>query len=120
MAQLPNAIVAALPGQLALATSIYKEAELVKSVVMFYGEENITYNYNAVNSHYYAITGALSKPRNAIQKEFEALGWMMTDNMQKAEVLITDNPNSNTPTNQKARALGKVVISEEDFRATYL
>lgn len=120
LAQLPNAIVAALPGQLALATSIYKEAELVKSVVMFYGEENITYNYNAVNSHYYAITGALSKPRNAIQKEFEALGWMMTDNMQKAEVLITDNPNSNSSKNQKARALGKVVISEEDFRATYL
>ncbi|MCM1322931.1 MAG: hypothetical protein NC218_01960 [Acetobacter sp.] len=69
---------------------------------------------------YYAITGSLSKGRKEIQDEFKAKGWEMTDNLNKAECLITNDPNSGSSKNVKAKSLNKDVLTEADFRQKYL
>ena len=69
---------------------------------------------------YYAITGSFSAPRQTIQDEFSRYGWQLTENVQKAEYLITDNPNSGSSKNRKAQACGIPVITEQEFRAKHI
>lgn len=64
-----------------------------------------------------AITGALSVPRKDFAKELVQNGWKLATSItKKVKYLITDNPNSGSSKNVKAKELGVKVISEEDFR----
>jgi len=63
------------------------------------------------------ITGKLSKPRKELAEEFARYGVEVSETLNsETRYLITDDPNSNSSKNQKARKLGTTVISEIDFR----
>ena len=117
--ELAAAIAKAVPGQMALATNIYKDAELIRSIVSFYGLDNIKFNEQK-NVQYYAVTGGLSKPRKQIEAEFSAKGWEMASTISRATVLITDDPNSGSSKNQQADKLGIAKMTEADFRKNIL
>lgn len=64
----------------------------------------------------FCITGALSRPR----KEFEALitskgGKLASSVTKNVNYLVTDNPESGSSKNVKAKQLGVPVINEEEF-----
>ena len=64
-----------------------------------------------------AITGALSVPRKDFAKELVQNGWKLATSItKKVKYLITDNPDSGSSKNVKAKELGVTVISEDDFR----
>lgn len=67
-----------------------------------------------------AITGKLSVPRKAFEKELTQAGWTCGDISKETRFLITDSPNSNTSKNQKADKLGIQKITESEFRKMYL
>ena len=118
-----DAVFAIFPGQQALANYIAAAAKDVRDILLVIAHMPVVpfvYNAAPTATRYYAITGSLSKSRKEIQTEFLAKGWEMTDNLNRAEVLITNTPNSNSSKNLKARALNKEVLSEEDFRVNYL
>lgn len=116
-----SAIIAALPGQVALADNVYYLFSEVHNLLDIIDFDNINFVYKEEKqTQYYAITGSLSKPRKELQAEFSLYGWEMTDNLNKAKVLITDDPTSNSSKIMKARELNKKIISEADFRVEYL
>lgn len=118
-----DAVFAIFPGQQALANYIAAAAKDVRDILLVIVHMPVVpfvYNAAPTATRYYAITGSLSKSRKEIQEELMAKGWEMTDNLNRAEVLITNTPNSNSSKNLKARALNKEVLSEEDFRVNYL
>jgi len=63
------------------------------------------------------ITGKLSKTRKELAEEFARYGFEVSETLNgETKYLITDDPNSNSSKNQKARRLGTTIISETDFR----
>lgn len=102
------------PGQRVLKENILSSAEEISKVVKASLPLHLAYS-EITEVRYYAITGSLSKPRKEIQEEFATYGWEMTDNLNKAKVLIT-NADSNSSKAVKAKQLGKLVMTEEQFR----
>lgn len=113
-----GAVLVVLPGQRILAKNIVAEAMLITETLRVSDVQLIFAETSS--QRFYAITGSLSKPRKALEEEFSTSGWQLTDNISKAEVLITDNPSSGSSKNEKAKKLGKPVITEEQFRNNYL
>lgn len=70
-------------------------------------------------TRYFCVTGILSVSRGAFVKMCESKGWELAS-VKKAEVLVTNDPNSGSGKNKEAQALGKKVISENDFIEQYL
>ena len=62
-----------------------------------------------------AVTGKLSVTRSKFFEEVSEYGYK-EGTINKAKYLVTDNPNSGSSKNKKARDLGIEVISENDFR----
>lgn len=67
---------------------------------------------------YVAITGSLSVSRKEFEKELNSFGYGLTDNLNKAECLITNDPNSGSSKNTKAKKLGIQILTEAQFRQT--
>ena len=114
---LREALALTLPGQNVLALNVLTAMNDIREIN---AELSCSFSTPTTTNRYYAITGSLSKSRKAIQEEFLAHSWEMTENLAKAELLITNTPESNSSKNQKARQLGKQVLSEEEFRIKYL
>ena len=116
-----NAVKEALPGQDALATNVSNAHTAIAELLGLINEFGITLTYPASDVlNYFAITGALSKPRKQFQAEAAEKGWILTDNIAKCAVLVTDDPNSGSAKNVKALKLRKAVVTEEEFVKTYL
>ena len=62
------------------------------------------------------MTGKLSVTRSKFFEEMAQYGYV-EGSINKAKYLVTDNPNSGSSKNKKAKELGVQVISETDFRA---
>lgn len=71
------------------------------------------------NFRIYAVTSTLSVPRKAFESLLKTHGWIQ-GTIKKAECLITNDPYSGSSKNKEAQALGKRVISEEQFRKEFL
>lgn len=76
----------------------------------------VPYNKPAeiVTKYKVAITGALSKPRSQLFKEWAQYGVVESD-VSKADFLVTDNPNSGSSKNKTAKKLGIRVVTESEF-----
>lgn len=112
-------------GQLELINSIYAHNNILNRIFTDTPIASTSFTYGKTTPgtagvRYYAITGSLSAPRQAIQDEFSRYGWQLTENVQKAEYLITDNPNSGSSKNKKAQACGTPIITEQEFRAKHI
>ncbi len=64
----------------------------------------------------FCITGALSRPRKEFEELIISKGGKLASSVSKnVDYLVTDNPNSGSSKNVKARQLGIPVINEEEF-----
>lgn len=83
-------------------------------------------NFNAINitwkedkseniNKFIAVTGSLSIPRKEFEAKLNAKGYGITDNMKKAEFLVTNDPNSGSSKNKKAKELGLYILTEDEF-----
>ena len=70
----------------------------------------------AIEKTIIAVTGKLSVTRSKFFEEMAQYGYV-EGSINKAKYLVTDNPNSGSSKNKKAKELGVQVISETDFRA---
>jgi DNA ligase (NAD+) len=62
------------------------------------------------------MTGKLSKPRNEIIDFIESNGGKVSSTVTKnVTYLVTDDPNSGSSKNEKAKKLGVSVVSEEEL-----
>lgn len=66
-------------------------------------------------SRFVAITGSLSIPRKDFEAHLNAKGYGVTDNIKKSSYLITNDPNSGSSKNKKAKELGVPVVTEDEF-----
>lgn len=65
---------------------------------------------------YVAVTGALeTMKRKDFEKYIEKYGYELSSNISKCEYLITNNPDSGSSKNKKAKELGIQIITEKDF-----
>lgn len=62
-----------------------------------------------------AVTGSLSIPRKEFEKKLLEKGYGISDNIKKVAYLITNDPNSGSSKNKKAKELGVPVVTEKDF-----
>ena len=67
-----------------------------------------------------AITGKLSVKRDIFIEELRANGYTVSELSKNTDVLITDDPNSNSSKNIKATKYGIPKMSENEFRDKYL
>lgn len=110
-----------LPRQEALSNNVVKNAQLLQEVLYILGDKVFAKATKLIKERYYVITGSLSKGRKQIEDEFAANGWIMKDSLNgDTEVLICNDPNSTSSKFVKARHLGKPIVTEEEFRKTYL
>lgn len=64
----------------------------------------------------FCITGTLSRPRKEIEQLIISKGHAMASSVtKKVDYLVTDNPDSGSSKNEKAKTLGIPVINEETF-----
>lgn len=124
-AEIANILGELFGGQQELINSIYAHNNILNRIFTDTPIAFTTFTYGKVapgtaGVRYYTITGSLSAPRQVIQNEFSRYGWQLTENVQKAEYLITDNPNSGSSKNKKAQAYGTPVITEQEFRDKHI
>ena len=83
-------------------------------------------NFNALNitweesntqtiSKFVAVTGSLSIPRKEFEAKLNAKGYGITDNVKKVKYLITNDSNSGSSKNKKAKELGVLIVTEDEF-----
>lgn len=65
-----------------------------------------------------AVTGSLSIPRKEFEAKLAKSGYGITDNVKKAECLITNDPNSGSSKNKKAKEEGIPILTEQEFWRT--
>ena len=115
-----------LPNRYALADSIVSNLPLISAILEVIYSNGQSFNFNENSSpavaykRYYAVTGSVSKPRKEFEAELLEKGWVMTDTISKAEILINNDTTSNSSKNLKARQAGKPILSEQQFREMYL
>lgn len=115
-----------LPGKVALANSISDSTALISAIVGVLTNYEQTLNYKTIEEsneqqiRFYAVTGQVSKPRKEFEAELLSKGWKMTETITKAEFLINEDTASNSGKNLKAKQANKPIITESDFRTTYL
>jgi DNA ligase (NAD+) len=111
---------AQLPAQLSalgvapvLASNIIKNIQRIRNfnAINITWEEDKSENINK----FIAVTGSLSIPRKEFEAKLNAKGYGITDNMKKAEFLVTNDPNSGSSKNKKAKELGLYILTEEEF-----
>lgn len=66
-----------------------------------------------------AITGKLSIKRSEFEKLLKKNGFQVGNITKNTQILITDNPNSNSAKNQQAEKLGIKRMTESEFRSLY-
>lgn len=115
-----------LPGRISLADSVVNSLPQISAIVNIIYMNGQYFRFidktakNGAQQRYYAVTGAVSKPRKEFEAELLSKNWKITETISKAVVLINNDTTSNSAKNLKAREAGKPIISEEDFRNTYL
>lgn len=115
-----------LPGRNALAESILNSHKQISRIldVIYKNEQSFSFNSkNATNDaqpRYYAVTGSVSKPRKEFEAELASFNWILTDNINKAELLINNDTESNSSKNLKAKKADKPIVSEAEFREKYI
>lgn len=67
-----------------------------------------------------AVTGKLSVKRSDFESELYEHGFKVSDVSKNTEVLITDDPNSNSSKNQKADKFGIRKMTEAQFREEFM
>ena len=67
-------------------------------------------------SKFVTVTGSLSVPRKEFEKFLAEHGYGLTDNLNKSDCLITNDPNSGSSKNKKAKECGVMIMTEEEFR----
>lgn len=111
---------AQLPAQLSclgvapvLASNIIKNIQRIRNfnAINITWEEDKSENINK----FIAVTGSLSIPRKEFEAKLNAKGYGITDNMKKAEFLVTNDPNSGSSKNKKAKELGLYILTEDEF-----
>ena len=109
-----------LPAQLSclgvapvLASNIIKNIRRIRS----FNALNVTWEEtnSTTLSKFVAVTGSLSISRKEFEVKLNAKGYGVTDNIKKAEYLITNDPNSGSSKNKKAKELSVPVVTEEEF-----
>lgn len=109
-----------LPAQLSclgvapvLASNITKNIQRIRNfnAINITWEEDKSENINK----FIAVTGSLSIPRKEFEAKLNAKGYGITDNMKKAEFLVTNDPNSGSSKNKKAKELGLYILTEDEF-----
>ncbi len=111
---------AQLPAQLsALGVAPVLANNIIKNIyrIRKFNALRITWEEKNVKniSRFVAVTGSLSIPRKEFEAKLAQKGYGITENMNKAECLITNDPNSGSSKNKKAKELGIHVITENDF-----
>lgn len=109
-----------LPAQLSclgvapvLASNIIKNIRRIRS----FNALNVMWEETSSTtlSKFVAVTGSLSISRKEFEVKLNAKGYGVTDNIKKAEYLITNDPNSGSSKNKKAKELSVPVVTEEEF-----
>lgn len=80
-------------------------------------------NADKLSGKTFVITGSLNRyeNRNALKDEIEALGGKVAGSVSNnTEALINNDVTSNSSKNKKAKELGVMIMSEDDFIETYL
>ena len=96
-----------------LASNIIKNIRRIRS----FNALNVTWEEtnSTTLSKFVAVTGSLSISRKEFEVKLNAKGYGVTDNIKKAEYLITNDPNSGSSKNKKAKELSVPVVTEEEF-----
>lgn len=96
-----------------LASNIIKNIQRIRNfnAINITWEEDKSENINK----FIAVTGSLSIPRKEFEAKLNAKGYGITDNMKKAEFLVTNDPNSGSSKNKKAKELGLYILTEDEF-----
>lgn len=96
-----------------LASNIIKNIQRIRNfnAINITWEEDRSENINK----FIAVTGSLSIPRKEFEAKLNAKGYGITDNMKKAEFLVTNDPNSGSSKNKKAKELGLYILTEDEF-----
>lgn len=116
-----GALVAALPGQVALSYSLSRSTARIKDLLFYLRNNGYDFLFDgATEVRLYAITGSLSKPRKVMEAEYSKYGWQLTENISKCEVLITNNSESTSSKCVQAKKLGREILSEIEFENKYL
>lgn len=69
-----------------------------------------------VINKFVTVTGSLSVSRKEFEKFLAEHGYGLTDNLNKSSCLITNDPNSGSSKNKKAKEYGVAIVTEEEFR----
>lgn len=115
-----------LPGRVALSSSVYSSHTQISRILDIIYKNGQTFNFKSKNApgdaqpRYYAVTGSVSKPRKEFEAELATFNWILTDNINKAELLINNDTESNSSKNLKAKKANKPIVSEADFREKYI
>lgn len=110
------------PGKIEVCNRFINSMPFVQDILnsdMFKQYGKISTNMG-VNYRMYAVTGSVSKPRKEFEQELQSKGWVLTDNINKAQLLINNDKTSKSSKNVKAQKAGIPIISEEEFRQSYL
>ena len=96
-----------------LASNIIKNIQRIRNfnAINITWEEDKSENINK----FIAVTGSLSIPRKEFEAKLNTKGYGITDNMKKAEFLVTNDPNSGSSKNKKAKELGLYILTEDEF-----
>lgn len=96
-----------------LASNIIKNIQRIRNfnAINITWEEDRSENINK----FIAVTGSLSIPRKEFEAKLNTKGYGITDNMKKAEFLVTNDPNSGSSKNKKAKELGLYILTEDEF-----
>lgn len=119
-------LLAILPGRVSLADSVVEALPQISAILNVIYSNGQYFGFvdkkakNDAQLRYYAVTGSVSKPRKEFEAELLSKNWKSTETMSKATVLINNDTTSSSAKNLKAKAEGKPILSEEDFRNIYL
>lgn len=105
---------------LALKNYNYLPADIVVDRYITFKEKEKEEKTQTLKGVTVVITGKLSIKRDEFKALIEAAGGKVTGSVTKnTNYLVTDNPESGTAKNKKAKELGVTIISETDFRSRF-
>ncbi len=105
---------------LALKNYDYLPADIIVDRYITFKEKKKEEKIQTLKGVTVVITGKLSIKRDEFKALIEAAGGKVTGSVTKnTNYLVTDNPESGTAKNKKAKELGVTIISESDFRSQF-